>query len=284
MQITVVINCYNSEKYISETASSLSSQTYSNFKVLFIDNHSTDQSFYRFKSNSNFNINYVKTPNFISLYSARNFSIQFIDTPLVCFLDADDLWNPNYLQNVNYFHEKNPTILAFQARTFSHRNGKNLIEITKKLENNNSIKVSDFAKISFPALGGISLKKDFFKNYNFPEPSNFIGDLDMVLNLAARRQLYFCKEAYFLYRIHPGGLTSSNLDGWEKELGNWLVTKKNHLPRELVSKLESEQKYISLRLMINKSNIFKFLKTLFSTDIPLLFKLKLIIRKLLNKK
>ena len=79
-------------------------------------------------------------------------------------------------------------------------------------------------------------------------------------------------------------MTSSNLNGWEKELSNWLVTKKNHLPRELFSKLESEQKYIALRLIINKLNIFKFFNTIFITEIPLIFKLKLIIRKFLNKK
>lgn len=283
MKITVVINCYNSEKYISETAKSLSSQTYSNFKVLFVDNHSTDESFSTFKSNSNFVIKYVKTPKLISLYGARNFAIQFIDTPLVCFLDADDLWAPNYLQAINDFHEKYPYISACQARTISHRNGKNYQEITKYLKVKSLIKASDFAKISFPALGGISLKKEFLENYRFPEPSNFIGDLDLVITLAFSNKLYFFNETNFFYRIHAEGLTSTNLEGWQKELEIWINTKKNVLPRVLFHKLNSENKYLKLRLMINKSDFFEFFKIVFISRISSFYKIKLILRKLLKK-
>jgi len=283
LKITVVINCYNSKKFISETAQSLSSQTYSNFKVLFVDNHSTDESFSTFKANANFAIKYVKTPEFISLYSARNFAIQFIDTPLVCFLDADDLWGPNYLQAINEFHEKYPSIAGCQARTISHRNGKNYDEITKYLKGGSLIKASDFAKISFPALGGISLKKEFLENYRFPEPSNFIGDLDLVIKLAISNKLYFFNEANFFYRIHAEGLTSSNIEGWQKELENWINTKKNVLPRELFHKLITENNYLILRMMINKSDFIEFFKIVFISRISFIYKMKLILRKFIKK-
>lgn len=283
MKITVVVNCYNSKKYIAETAQSLSSQTYSNFKVLFVDNHSTDDSFATFKANANFEINYIKTPKFISLYSARNYAISFLDTPLICFLDADDLWTPNYLQTINDFHQKYPLIIGCQASTISHKNGKNLKEVTKNLKDINFIKVSDFGKISFPPLGGISIKKEFFKNYKFPEPSNFIGDLDLSVTLSEKKQLFFFNETKFFYRIHSGGLTSSNLEGWENELGEWLDSKKLNLPIQLFNKLENDRKYLAYRLLINKINLQKFLIVVLKSSIPFYYKMKLMFRKVLNK-
>ena len=69
MHITVVVNCYNSEEHILETVNSLSSQTFANFKVLFVDNKSIDNSFNIFKSNSNFQIKYLETTKFIFLYT-----------------------------------------------------------------------------------------------------------------------------------------------------------------------------------------------------------------------
>ena len=130
MKITVIINCHNSERYINDTAASLSSQTFGSFKVLFVDNDSTDNSFLKFRDNSNFEIQYIKTASFISLYDARNFALSFLNTEIACFLDSDDIWSPNYLQNVYDFHKHNPHIISCQARTFSFNNIDNLREIT----------------------------------------------------------------------------------------------------------------------------------------------------------
>ena len=211
MYITIIINCYNSEKYISETAKSISAQTYRDFIVLFIDNQSIDNSFSKFKSNANFKIKYISTPHHMSLYDARNFAISKVDTPLICFLDADDLWSSFYLQEVFNFHYSNPKILASQSSVISFRNGFKKNEITKNFKKDSFLKAQIYSKSSFTALSGIALKKEFFFNYKFPSNTNFVGDLDMVLTLASLNQLYFLYEPVFYYRIHSLGLTSRNL-------------------------------------------------------------------------
>ena len=282
MSITVIINCHNSEKYIDETALSLSSQSYKTFKVLFIDNHSTDNSFLKFKSNSNFEIKYIKTPKFVSLYDARNYSLSFLDTEITCFLDADDMWSPDYLQKVYNIHKENPNIISLQARTFSYQEPNKFKEITKIVRKKEMIELNDFAKMPFTALGGLSIKSSFFNGYRFPNSSNFIGDLDLVLNLARKKQLYFFNDADFFYRIHPGGLTSKNLDGWKFELENWLYKKQTLLPELLFKKLSSDLKYITLRILIKKLNLLNFLKEVFISDIGFFLKLKLLIRRLIN--
>ena len=98
-------------------------------------------------------------------------------------------------------------------------------------------------------------KERFLENYD-SEPSNFIGDLDLVITLAFSNKLYFFNATNFFYRIHAEGLTSSNLEGWQKELEIWINTKKNVLPRVLFHKLNSENNYLKLRMMINKSDFF----------------------------
>ena len=44
MLISVIINCYNGEKYLKETLNSIKKQSYSNFELIFWDNKSTDNS------------------------------------------------------------------------------------------------------------------------------------------------------------------------------------------------------------------------------------------------
>ncbi|NKQ94884.1 glycosyltransferase, partial len=42
--VTVVMNCYNGEKYLQKAIESVLSQTYSNWEIIFWDNQSHDKS------------------------------------------------------------------------------------------------------------------------------------------------------------------------------------------------------------------------------------------------
>ena len=43
-KISIIINCHNGEKFISQCLKSLLSQTIKNFEIVFYDNKSTDNS------------------------------------------------------------------------------------------------------------------------------------------------------------------------------------------------------------------------------------------------
>ena len=53
--VTVIMNCYNGQKYLSESIESVLSQTYKNWELIFWDNNSKDDSakiFKKFKSDT----------------------------------------------------------------------------------------------------------------------------------------------------------------------------------------------------------------------------------------
>lgn len=98
--ITVIIPCYNSEKTIKSSLKSLESQTYKDFKVIIVNDGSTDQTIQeidRYKKNSLLDIEvYSKTNEGVS--SARNYALDKCKTPWVSFLDADDEFHPQFLE------------------------------------------------------------------------------------------------------------------------------------------------------------------------------------------
>lgn len=283
MQITIILNCHNSEKYISETANSISSQSFTDFEVLFVDNHSTDRSFEFFKNHCNFKYKYLSTPFFMSLYDARNFAISHVTSPIICFLDADDLWSPFYLQDIFAFHMSNPDLIACQSRVISFGIGRISQEITKNFQHKECIRPIDFANSPFTALSGLSVKKKFFDNYSFPNASSFIGDLDLVLSLSISNQLYFLENQIFYYRIHDNSLTSSKINMWHDELSDWLKINKKKMPLELRKRLQKDLDYLNLRISLKDSKFIYLIRKVIFTEINFVSKIKIIFRKIFNK-
>lgn len=283
MQITIILNCYNSEKYISETANSISSQSFTEFEVLFVDNQSTDRSFEIFKNHCNFKYKYLSTPIFMSLYDARNFAISHVTSPIVCFLDADDLWSPFYLQDIFLFHVSNPNFIACQSRVISFGFGRISQEITKNFKNKECIRPIKFSKSPFTALSGLSLKKKYFENYTFPNGANFIGDLDLVLSLSISNQLYFLENQVFYYRIHDNSLTSSKINIWHNELSDWLKINQKKMPLKLRKRFQKDLNYLNLRILLKDSNFIHLIKKMIFIEINFIYKIKIIFRKIFNK-
>ena len=65
--ISIILNCYNGEKYLEEALSSIISQTYKNWELIFWDNKSTDKSRQIFNSFKSKKFRYFKSKKHVSL-------------------------------------------------------------------------------------------------------------------------------------------------------------------------------------------------------------------------
>ena len=95
--ISIIINCYNGEKYLLKTLKSIINQKYNNYEVIFVDNCSTDSSAKIYKKIKDKRFKYFKTKKKIKLYNGRNFALNKCKGHFITFLDTDDWWNPNFL-------------------------------------------------------------------------------------------------------------------------------------------------------------------------------------------
>ena len=73
--VSVIINCHNGQKYLSECVRSILNQTYKNFEIIFWDNNSTDKSYEIIKKFKDKRIRKFKLDKFSSLYKSRNLAI-----------------------------------------------------------------------------------------------------------------------------------------------------------------------------------------------------------------
>ena len=107
MKYSVVIPLYNKEHYIASTLRSVLAQTYPDYEVIVVDDGSTDHSLQACKEVRSDKIRVVQQVN-QGVSAARNKGIELAAGEYICFLDADDTWYPDYLQNIETIVQKYP--------------------------------------------------------------------------------------------------------------------------------------------------------------------------------
>ena len=116
--VSVIMNCHNGEKYLIESISSLITQSYKNWELIFWDNNSTDNSkkiVIKFKDKR---IKYFRSNKFNKLYHARNLAINKANGKYIGFLDVDDLWEKNKLKKQIEFFYVNKRIKVIYSNFF----------------------------------------------------------------------------------------------------------------------------------------------------------------------
>ena len=102
--VSVIINCFNGEKYLRQALDSVIAQTYKNWEIIFWDNQSTDKSAEIFKSYKDKRLKYnLASSHTKILYKARNFALKKTNGDFISFLDVDDLWLPEKLEKQLFF-------------------------------------------------------------------------------------------------------------------------------------------------------------------------------------
>ena len=98
-KISVIINFYNGERYLSQCLKSVLNQDYENLEVILWDNCSSDNSKKIVKSHEDKRIRYFLNKKKETLYKARNQAILQTSGELIAFLDCDDWWEKNYISS-----------------------------------------------------------------------------------------------------------------------------------------------------------------------------------------
>ncbi len=100
MRISVIVPCYNTGDTVLETMASLENQTFRGFEIIFINDGSTDETLRLlndFAEKTKLDVRIVTQEN-KGVSSARNRGIAEAKNDYLAFLDADDIWDPRFLE------------------------------------------------------------------------------------------------------------------------------------------------------------------------------------------
>ena len=92
--VSIIVPLHNSERFISATIQSCTSQTYNNIEIIIIENGSSDKSYKIAKSFESEKIKIFQIPK-SNAAAARNYGLSKASGDYIQYLDADDILSPN---------------------------------------------------------------------------------------------------------------------------------------------------------------------------------------------
>lgn len=216
--ISVVMPSYNHAAYIGRAAASVLSQTYSNLELIVVDNNSSDATDAVLAGIKDPRLKVVKFSNNGVIAASRNLGIKRAAGEYVAFIDSDDVWLPGKLEAQLGAFARDPGALLVYSRFRVITGDVEGAEVLPRLDlcAQGDIFGALYLK-TFIACSGVMAKKTALEAQGgFSESRDLVAieDMDLWLRLAGTgRAALSSQEPLFLYRVHPGGMSS----GWGRK-------------------------------------------------------------------
>jgi teichuronic acid biosynthesis glycosyltransferase TuaG len=208
--VDIILPVYNSENFILKTINSILNQKFKNWRLMIIDDKSSDNTLNIIKKNYSA---YIKGKKFF-LYQnsenkgqgySRNFLLKRAKAKYIAFIDSDDLWKKNKLYEQINFMEENKYDFTFTDYNILKENKK--INIIKAP---NFFNYNSFVRNTFIATSTIILNRKAIGKLNFPN-LRICEDYFFKCNLLKKFTAFKLSKVNTYYRIRKDSLQSHRL-------------------------------------------------------------------------
>lgn len=177
-KVSVLMNCYNSEKYIQNSIQSLINQTFDEWELIVWDDASTDNTLSIAHSFNDKRIKIYKNDTHSGLGLSRVKAQEYLKGEYISILDSDDIYEKDKLKKqIQAFKEnKNLSLVTSWYSIIDKKNkemnkiriSNNLSEIKKKLYGDNIFAHSSivYKRIEAEKVGWYSNKLEYSQDYD----------------------------------------------------------------------------------------------------------------------
>lgn len=207
--VSVIIPVYNSERYLREALESVQSQTYQNIEIITIDDGSTDG------SGSILHEAAKKDPRILliekcnsGVSDSRNRGIDAAHGQYICFVDSDDIIEPDYIERMIYTALDNNAEMVVCGYSLMDKRGKKREIDIKYKSGNIAGQTGAFRELLDSGLAYSScnklIQRSILEKYNIRFSSGATFDEDMFFSwrvASACKNVHYCPCALYRYRL-----------------------------------------------------------------------------------
>ena len=218
--ISILMNCFNGERYLKNALNSVISQSYKNWELIFWDNQSNDNSVKIISNYEDRRIKIFKSNIHTNLGKARKNAFQKVNGEYLAFLDVDDLWERDKLKNqIKVFEDKEVGISFSNTLFFSSKKKEKLYKSNSNFEMDTKSLITNYI-ISLESIM-LDVKKIKNLTYSFDERFCHIADFDLVVRLSSISKVKYLDQVLSGWRIHFDNESFRRNELFNKELDEW---------------------------------------------------------------
>lgn len=242
--VSVIIPCYNTEKYVEQAVRSIMNQSYKNLEIIVTDDCSTDNSFEILKklADEDSRIKLFRNESNLKIVKTLNKMIDLANGKYIARMDADDISLSMRIEKQVKFMEENPdfAICGTNAWIINENNsviGKSYLPV--KLDDVN-IYIEYASPFFHPA---VMLRASIFKKNLYNEKYLYAEDFELWKRILLLGKGSNLKEKLFAYRILNTSISRNKTSS----------VVQNNIKKDISRKIDSNAK--KLRGLFVKANL-----------------------------
>ena len=190
--VSIIVPCYNVEKYLFNCFYCLDSQTYKNIEIIFVDDGSYDRSGLILdnycKTNNNARVIHKKNGG---ISSARNAGLDVANGEYIYFYDSDDILNKDIIKNlVKTIENANAQLAISHCKKIN--DGRRLTLYTNVIEFGNKVRTYD-------SIDALSLMTNSYKIFTSVWNKLYLASVIKENNLRFDETCLFGEDTPFNY-------------------------------------------------------------------------------------
>jgi glycosyltransferase involved in cell wall biosynthesis len=212
--VDIITPAYNAAKYLPAAIESVESQTFGDWRILLVDDGSTDDTaeiVAPYVARLGPKLKYIRKAN-AGLPAARNTAISNSDAEFLALLDADDAWLPNRLEDSLKCFENRPQVgLSYGHIARIDQDGKILDTLDMRQENGEG-RIAPYIymrKVQLPCPTMTFRRRCVEEVGTFDETMRATEDRDMWLRIALRYEVALADKVLAYYRVSSDSMSTN---------------------------------------------------------------------------
>ncbi|MDG0888952.1 glycosyltransferase family 2 protein [Paracholeplasma manati] len=254
--ISIIMSCFNAEKYIAETIKSIIVQTYVDFEFIIIDDNSDDKTVDIIKGFQDKRIRLFINEENRGLTVNLNFGLKQAKGEYIARVDSDDVFIKNKLEVQKKYFDRNPEVGLIGTNAYIYGTKKVIkMPITYSQILGSITLYNPFIHSS------IMVKKDVIMKYLYNELFRHSQDYELWSRLVFNEKVININKPLLKYRIHENQI-SKKLETSQNVLSSEI---KSNIIEKVMTLSENHKKIFinSLQLMNVKSVVLKDVKKVY---------------------
>ncbi len=244
-RITVITPCYNGFRYMKHYFDALEHQTDQAFRVIIVDDCSTDDTYERlleYQNNSPLDITILHNATNQKLAVSRQIGVKAVTTEWLCFCDCDDWYEPDFLEKMLTKAEAAAADMVMCHFNYAYSDG------TKKYLPGLNILSDHSSREEYLAYTPMSLcrfifRRELFHNLNVPQINSAEDGAVTPQLLAKSRRTVMIHEGLYNYYIRDDSMSAVP----NPQVYRDFVTAQDVIDREIGTRFPKECEFIGIK-------------------------------------